>query len=133
MTDETDFTDDEGSTPSQQALDSQQAGKALLERTRAQGGLDLARTQIAEAVRDGADPVKGREILGTIDEMERYPDTADPESAAKLYNDHKAFIRSPGAASQAAQSPAPTPRARKTDINKARADYAAGRTDEFPG
>lgn len=128
-----DYTEVEG-TPSQQALDSQEAGKALLERTRAQGGLDLARSQIADAVRDGADAARGRELLGEIDEYEQYPDSATPEATTKLYSDHKNFIRSPGAAPAApsGQAPAP-PRARKPNINQARADYIDGKTNEYPG
>ena len=134
-TEETELYNEAGDTPSQAALDSQQAGKAFLERTRAQGGLDLAKSQIADAVRDGADAARGRELLGQIDEYEQYPDSATPEATVKLYSDHKAFIRSPGAAPQAAQAapPSPAPAPKKVNINKARQDYHEGKTNVFPG
>ncbi len=119
MTD--DYTED--ATPSQQALDSQLMNQKLMQAAQFQGQLGLARSQIVDAVADGADAAAGRELLGRLDQIVEFPDSEDPVA---LYAEHKAYIRSAGAAPQAAAQ-SPTPPKKVIDKNRAREDYVAGK------
>lgn len=117
-TDETDYTDDTDASPSQAVLDSRLQGQALLAKASAQGGLSLARSQILDAITDGADSAVGRELLGTIDQMEEFPESGDP---AELYRDFRRFVGGQPASGQGAapvQPPSATPPAARRPSNK---------------
>ena len=91
----------------------------------------MARSQILDAITDGADSVVGRELLGTIDQMEEFPESGDP---AELYKDFRKFVSSqPTTAAPAGQAPTPSPAKKAVNLNKARAAYARGETNEYPG
>ncbi len=125
-----DYATDEA-TPSQQALDSQLAGQKTIQAAQYQGQLGLARSQIQDAVADGADAAQGRELWGRLDQLQEFPDSEDP---VELYSAHKKFLRSAGAAPVApsSQSAAPATPPKK-DLNKARRDYIDGKTNVYPG
>ena len=110
-------------TPSQAALDAQLLNQKIVNAAQYQGQLGLARSQITDAVQDGADAALGRDLLGRLDQLQEFPDSEDP---VQLYADHKKFIRSAGAAPQSpSQSAAPAKKV--IDKNKAMADYASGK------
>jgi len=108
MADETDYAGEGEGTPSQQALDSQLAGQQAIASANYQGRIALAKTQVSEAVAEGADAAQGRELLGRLDDMAEFQ-TGDDN--AEVYKEFKAFIKG-GAASQVAQAPPPAPQRR---------------------
>ena len=101
MAENDDYTEGDA-TPSQAALDAQIQHSATIEQAGYLGQIGLARTQVAEAVAEGADATKGRELLGRLDDMAQFPSA---EGNAEVYKDFKAFIKG----GPVAQSPTPTP------------------------
>ena len=134
-----DYTDEGEGTPSQQALDAQERQKAMVEQAGFLGRIALARTQVSEAVAEGADATKGRELLGQLDDMAEFPNAGGDN--AEVYKEFKAFIRGGAAPSgqgatpvaPSGQAPPPSAAKKAVNLNKARADYAAGKTNEYPG
>lgn len=127
---EEEYSDTEGS-PSQVALDQQLRQSQLIEQAGYLGRIGLARTQISEAVQEGADAVKGRELLGRLDDMIEFPTAGDDSS--EVYKEFKTFIKGGTAPVAAPSQPPSPPRARKPNINQARRDYHEGKTDVYPG
>ena len=123
-----DYMGEDGATPSQAALDAQLQHKATIEQAGYLGRIALARTQVSEAVAEGADAAAGRELLGRLDDMAEFPSEGDN---AEVYKDSKAFIRG-GPVAQAPMTPKP-PAKKKVNLNAARAAYARGETNEYPG
>ena len=101
--------DSDGNTPSQKALDASQRGQEVLGEASRQGQLTLARTQVAEALAEGANKEVGRELLGRLDAL-----AADQgnDDAAAVYAEFKGFIssRRAGASQPAPASTAPASR-----------------------
>ncbi len=114
-----DFTQSDA-TPSQAALDSQMKEGNLVAAANYQGRIALAKTQVMEAVQEGADSAAGRELLGRLDQMSEFPESED---AADVYKTFKTFIK--GGAVPVAPSGQKPPKP-KVDLNKARAAYAKG-------
>ena len=110
-----DFMEGSDATPSQAALDAQLQQKAMIDQAGFLGRIALARTQVSDAVAEGADAVKGRELLGQLDDMAEFPDAGDH---AEVYKEFKTFIKG-GAASQAAQAPPAAPAPAPKKVNSA--------------
>ncbi len=73
-----DYMEDDG-TPSQKALDSQLQQGNIVAAANYQGRIALAKTQVMEAVQEGADSAAGRDLLGRLDQMAEFPDSEDAE------------------------------------------------------
>ena len=118
------MTDDDylegDSTPSQAALDAQMQQGNLVAAANYQGRIALAKTQVMEAVQEGADSAAGRELLGRLDQMSEFPESEDAEDVYKVF---KTFIK--GGVAPVAPSDQKPPKP-KVDLNKARQAYAEG-------
>lgn len=84
-----------------------------------------------EAVQEGGNATAGRELLGRLDQMSEFPESED---AADVYKVFKTFIKGGAAPSgQGAAPQSPSPAKKAVDLNRARRDYADGKTNVYPG
>lgn len=130
MADE-DYTEDDGSTPSQRLLDAQTQPSDIAKVGNYQGRLDMAKGLVIVEVQEGGNAAEGRRILGDLDQLSEFPDMGDHEA---VYKDVRKFIKGQPQASQSSQAQATPSAAKKAvNLNKARRDYVDGKTKEYPG